>query len=70
MGEYKCTERLGKLEEAIKILLNAISRIDYKRVLDQLDIIHMRTNNEFKFGSVFEFNDGLGAFDTLLSKAI
>jgi len=70
MGEYKCTERLGKLPEAINILLNAIDRIDCKRVLDQMDIIHMRERNDCKFGSVFEYNDGIGLFDTLLSKAI
>ncbi len=70
MGEYKCTERLGKLAEAINILLFAINRIDCKRVLDQMDIIHIRERNDWKFGSVFEYNDGIGLFDTLLNKAI
>jgi hypothetical protein len=70
MGEYKCTERLGKLAEAINILLFAINRIDCKRVLDQMDIIHIRERNDWKFGSVFEYNDGIGLFDTLLNKAL
>jgi|LauGreDrversion4_2_1035121.scaffolds.fasta_scaffold139903_1 hypothetical protein len=30
----------------------------------------MRARNDWKFGSVFEYVDGLGLFDTLLSKAI
>ena len=70
MGEYKCTERLNKLPEAIIILLNALNRIDCKRVLDQLDLILMRVKIDWKFGSVFEYNDGLGLFDMLLNKAI
>ena len=35
-----------------------------------MQIIRIRERNDWKFGSVFEYNDGLGFFDTLLSKAI
>ena len=35
-----------------------------------MDIIHVRERNDWKFGSVFEYNDGIGLFDTLLNKAL
>jgi hypothetical protein len=39
-------------------------------MLDQMDIILMRELNDWQFGSVYEYKDGIGLFDKLLAKAI
>ena len=73
-GVYKLTERMGDHTEAISILLRIINRIDCKRLLDQMQLIanksDMTEDTRWAMGKVYNYQDGMGKFDSNLEKAI